>query len=228
MCPNATVGEMGRVNRVGYTKRTRDQITPENASTTCTSGITDMSLLFKDKYYFNGNISSWDVSNVTNMESMFYTDIYYQSKFNQPIGNWDVSNVTNMDGMFYNAKSFNQNISNWCVQKITTIPKSFSAYYYLSLDNSPLWGRTCNYLSSPEFDELTSSIMVYPNPINTHVNLYLPDYVQLKQTEVINALGQTVHVSNDPELQLHHLQSGVYYLKISTDNGVVYKKVIKN
>ena len=36
------------------------------------------------------DISKWDVSNVENMQYMFYLAI----KFNQPIGNWDVSNVT--------------------------------------------------------------------------------------------------------------------------------------
>ena len=30
-----------------------------------------MTELFKDKTTFNGNISSWDVSNVTNMSAMF-------------------------------------------------------------------------------------------------------------------------------------------------------------
>ena len=44
---------------------------------------------------FNQDISSWDVSNVTNMESMFQNNI-----FNQNISSWDVSNVTNMNKMF--------------------------------------------------------------------------------------------------------------------------------
>ena len=39
--------------------------------------------------------------------------------FNQDIGNWDVSNVTDMNSMFYRAKSFNQDIGNWDVSKVT-------------------------------------------------------------------------------------------------------------
>jgi surface protein len=40
---------------------------------------------------FNGNISNWDVSNVTNMHYMFAN-----SQFNGNISNWDVSSVTSM------------------------------------------------------------------------------------------------------------------------------------
>jgi hypothetical protein len=51
MCPDASVGDTGVVNGITYTKRTRQQITTGNASTTCTSGITDMSSLFITKIF---------------------------------------------------------------------------------------------------------------------------------------------------------------------------------
>ena len=44
----------------------------------------------------NQYIGDWDVSNVTNMRSMFSD----ATSFNQPIGDWNVSNVTDMSGMF--------------------------------------------------------------------------------------------------------------------------------
>ena len=77
------------------------------------SNIIDMSSLFEE-IDFNGNISKWDVSNVTNMERMFYGC----KSFNQDISNWDVSNVINMNSMFERCESFNQNISNWDVQNV--------------------------------------------------------------------------------------------------------------
>ena len=67
------------------------------------SQITDMSSLFENSY-FNGNISKWNVSNVTQMSAMFQQ----ASNFNQPLNNWNVSNVTYMGYMFYNAKSFKE------------------------------------------------------------------------------------------------------------------------
>ena len=64
-----------------------------------------------DKY---GEISNWDVSNVTNMAGMFKNAI----SFNQPLNDWNVSNVLDMSQMFENAESFNQPLNKWNVSKV--------------------------------------------------------------------------------------------------------------
>ena len=46
---------------------------------------------------FNQDISTWDVSKVTNMSYMFE----HCYKFNQDISSWDVSKVTKKSRMFY-------------------------------------------------------------------------------------------------------------------------------
>ena len=70
---------------------------------------------------FNADISSWDVSSVTNMSGMFDT----ASAFNQPIGSWDTSAVTDMSYMFYIASSFNQPVSSWNTSSVTNIEGIF-------------------------------------------------------------------------------------------------------
>ena len=114
-CPLADVGETGTVNGVEYTKRTKDMIIPGNASTSCTSGITDMSNLFEDESSFNEDISHWDVSKVESMNTMFQ----FANEFDQDISDWNVSNVEDMSRMFQFAESFNQDIGAWDVSSVT-------------------------------------------------------------------------------------------------------------
>ncbi len=96
--------------------------------------ITDMSGLFDvDSYhssfwsdysggnFFNGDISSWNVSKVGTMESLFSG----AERFNQDISNWNVSNVTNMSNMFDSAIDFNQDISDWDISNVTTMKNMF-------------------------------------------------------------------------------------------------------
>ncbi len=87
-----------------------------------TSNITDMSYLFGYPLNrFNGDISNWNVSKVTNMSEMFYQ----ADAFNSDISNWNVSKVTNMSEMFYQADAFNSDISNWNVSKVTDMSEMF-------------------------------------------------------------------------------------------------------
>lgn len=99
-----------------------------------TGNITDMSYLFSSvnkngfsRIYFDdfsnfcGDISKWDVSNVTNMEGMFYKN----KVFNCDLMDWDVSNVKDMSWMFSYAESFNGNISGWMVDNVENMRGMF-------------------------------------------------------------------------------------------------------
>jgi len=81
------------------------------------SGVTDMSLMFKDDTALNQSLNSWDVSHVTSMNSTFVND----SALNQPFSAWNVSNVTDMTGMFKNDGAFDQDLSSWNVSHVTSM-----------------------------------------------------------------------------------------------------------
>ena len=104
--------------------------------------ITNMAAMFLESQGFNDpDISSWDVSTVTNMHQTFDRAI----SFNQPLDNWDVSSVTNMSRMFYNAYAFNQDLRWWDISNIASEPRDFSTNSALDAVNKPLWGQTFNY-----------------------------------------------------------------------------------
>ena len=85
---------------------------------------------------FSG-IEFWNVSNVTDMSSMFS-----HSDFNQDISSWNVSNVTNMSCMFYGS-SFKKDIRAWNVSNVVDMRRMFSdssnkSYKYLLRKNKSL------------------------------------------------------------------------------------------
>ncbi len=123
------VGTTGQVNGITYTIVDEDMLRQmlqngEDVTNVCTTKVTSMIGLFMGNLNgsnpFNQDISSWDVSNVTDMSTMFL-----MSSFNQDISSWDVSSVINMDYMF-NFSQFNQSIGFWNVSNVTTMVRMFS------------------------------------------------------------------------------------------------------
>ncbi len=97
-----------------------------------TTAVRDMSLMFKDKYTFNGDISLWDVSSVTNIGAMFRS----ARAFNGDLSGWDVSSVTNMANMFTDAHVFNGDISAWNTGAVTDMSWMFAAAKVFNIDIS--------------------------------------------------------------------------------------------
>lgn len=76
------------------------------------SMVTNMTSMFANAVAFNQPLNGWgtDVGNVTSMNSMFSN-----CPFNQNIASWDVSSVTDFNSMFGGNTTFNQDISGWTI-----------------------------------------------------------------------------------------------------------------
>ncbi len=74
--------------------------------------IADFTSLFEGALLLNDpNLISWDMSNATICERMFYGC----NALNQPLGVWNTSHIENMEGMFGYTYAFDQDLSQWCV-----------------------------------------------------------------------------------------------------------------
>ena len=97
-----------------------------------------------------GQISTWNVSQVTDMSSLFAGFV----SFNEDIIDWDVSNVNDMSNMFNGASSFNQDIGIWDVSNVNDMSNMFNS------SSSDFFNNFLSYsgLSAANYSELIKKI----------------------------------------------------------------------
>ena len=106
-----------------------------------------MKSMFWHAYDFNGDLSNWDVSKVTDMSFMFW----YAINFNRNLSNWNTSNVTDLISMFNGATNFKSGINIVLWNRKLGEPydkKKFNKYLFDKLKKGVfVFGRCCIYLN---------------------------------------------------------------------------------
>ena len=145
------------------------------------SVVTSLDATFHDASLFNGDISSWNTSNVTTMRNMFKNTVFNRNintsgsswntgavttmsgmfmsagTFNQEIGGWDTSKVTNMYYMFGYSSDFNGDISSW---NTTTVTNMEAMFFDASAFNQDLTGWCVSNISSePNYFSNSSGLL---------------------------------------------------------------------
>lgn len=75
------------------------------------SKVTDMDRMFYNSPTFNQQLDGWDISKVWWFNNTFNTATSFQSN----LATWDVSNAVCMDGMFAKANAFDSQLGTWSV-----------------------------------------------------------------------------------------------------------------
>lgn len=124
-----------------------------------TSGIVNMAAMLS-LCGVNVDISSWNTSNVTAMNSMFSDNVF----FNQPIGSWDTSKVTVMNSMFRNASSFDQDIGAWNVSAVTNFSDMFFGRIFNNGGSSSI--NNWNTSSATNMSTMFQNCSMFNQPLN--------------------------------------------------------------
>jgi surface protein len=90
------------------------------------ANVTSFENSFRNCSSFSANLSSWDVSNVTNFSGTFL--IFGVTAPSTPVsglGSWDMSSVTNIGSMLRNQTNYNEDLSSWNVSNVDDMSNTF-------------------------------------------------------------------------------------------------------
>ena len=100
---------------------------------------------------------------------------------------------------------------------------------FFTFEAAPGFGNDfTNQLLSIE-DVLINSIKLHPNPVSETLQISSNE-IQLSSIEILSLQGKvlTTEIDNLQEINLSHLSSGVYFIKLISEENSVIKKIIKN
>jgi hypothetical protein len=123
----------------------------------------------------------------------------------------------------FTASQIKQNI---CI--FTTVPNASND---INIDNDAFCDSVLFTVTGLNENALLAhNIQVYPNPSSS--GFTIDSDVDIKTLEVVNSLGEVIkqEIINAKKYYLVDtpLKSGIYFLKLETEKGIVQKKIIKN
>lgn len=169
-----------------------------------TSEITDMSWLFHGGVFVNyAGIEFWDVSNVENMEGMFYG----AGRIDADLNLWDISKVKNMRYMFaYSDYISKKQVNNW---KVSNDVKYYGMFRGTELEkNPPEWFKLKN-----EFE-----IKYYPESKEELIRMLNDENILAGEIDVSKIDNVTEALNNIKRYNKSYLQE--YYELLSTKTKI--------
>lgn len=115
-----------------------------------------------------------------------------------------------------NHQTFTENVS-FAVSSIDVDPDS----HIISKNNLAVLNTENHFLDTNKFS-------FYPNPASSIVNLKTSSGFIIKKTVIYNVIGEQLFESSKKKINLSKLDIGVYFIKVITTQGNVFKKIIKN
>lgn len=81
-------------------------------------------------------------------------------------------------------------------------------------------------LGLPQYEDI-QKVVLYPNPVTNQLNIATSATSILEKVSIYNLTGQVVKNSNTNLIDMSDLSSGMYLVKIHTNQGTIDRKIIK-
>ncbi len=100
-------------------------------------------------------------------------------------------------------------------------------------DNLVVTATNIDLLATDDIPETNNTVSAYPNPAQDFINLSLGELSRLVTVTLTDVNGRTVQTNifenaTQVTVELEDIASGVYLMKIDTQNGSITKKIVKN
>ena len=129
-----------------------------------------------------------------------------------------------------NNMNFSVDLTSFQIGNHNLFVRSKNANGKWSLTNILNFNKTVLGIHVSEKEKLFT---VYPNPTSTNFILQYPIDKKIDAIEMIDLSGKTIAVTesnfeNGKQIDASQLAKGTYFIKITSEGNVIYKKVIKN
>lgn len=85
------------------------------------SKVSNFNNMFRDCSTFNGSVDGWDTANATSFFSLFFNC----AAFDRPLGSWNTANVISFNSLFSGCGEFNQDLGEWETGNVTSFERVF-------------------------------------------------------------------------------------------------------
>jgi uncharacterized repeat protein (TIGR02543 family) len=112
------------------------------------------------------------------------------------------------------------------------LPPAIDGQWFITYKGPYGWSHfEAPQAKSTENEVTGTEIRVFPNPFTSELNIDLSGFSEVSKLELINTLGETIYVSDEPAAALIRIEPdrprGTYILRISTSGKVYTRSILK-
>jgi hypothetical protein len=109
-------------------------------------------------------------------------------------------------------------------------PSSTGNYSVMLTDNGCTTTSSCTSVLITALEDVkVDNIRVFPNPAHNELFLEAPNEITIQAIEILNINGQVIRQinANTSVIDVNELTQGIYILRVSTSNSIMYKRFVK-